>query len=142
MAKEYNNKARDDLFAGTPALEAIRLLISQVASAARGRAPGSQRLMAMDIKRAFLYADMKREVYINLPEEALEEGDGDVVGLLLKGNVRHARCTTKSAAVSHQGIGGDRVLCGKGTPVRVLQPAARVEIDNARRRFVGGRRQE
>ena len=36
----------------------------------------------MDIKRAFLYADMGREVYINLPEEAKEGDSEEMVGLL------------------------------------------------------------
>ena len=75
--------ARDDLFAGTPALEAINMLVSVVASSLDGRTP-TQRLMAMDIKRAFLHADMSREVYINLPEEAKEGDKEDMVRLLRK----------------------------------------------------------
>ena len=84
VAKEFADKYKDDIFADTPALEAIRMMISMVASSAKGAMPQSRRLMAMDIKRAFLYADMPREMYINLPSEALDKGDGDVVGLLVK----------------------------------------------------------
>ena len=74
---------RDDLFAGTPALEAIKVLVSIAASSRSGGRP-RKRLMAMDIKRAFLHAPMHREVYVRLPAEALEEGEEPCVGLLLK----------------------------------------------------------
>ena len=40
--------------------------------------------MTMDVKRAFLYAPVQREIFIELPEEALDEQDGDVVGKLEK----------------------------------------------------------
>ena len=83
VAREFANEVRDDLFAGTPALEAIKMLISMVASSGQGRSP-TKRLMAMDIKRAFLHAEMSREVYINLPDEAKEGDKEDMVGLLRK----------------------------------------------------------
>ena len=83
VAREFATDARDDLFAGTPALEAIKMLVSIVASSSGGRVP-TKRLMAMDIKRAFLHADMTREVYINLPPEAKEGDKEEMVGLLKK----------------------------------------------------------
>ncbi len=59
------------------------MLVSIVASSSGGRVP-TKRLLAMDIKRAFLHADMTREVYINLPSEAKEGDREEMVGLLKK----------------------------------------------------------
>ena len=44
--------------------------------------PHTQRLMVMDIKRAFLHAPIKREVYVHLPPEATEGDAEPMVGLL------------------------------------------------------------
>ena len=43
-----------------------------------------KRAIVMDIRRAFLHAPMVKEVYIELPQEAKSESDGDCVGRLLK----------------------------------------------------------
>ena len=96
VAKEFATSARDDLFAATPALETVRWLLSDVASSGHRRAP-SRRLMALDVKRAFLHAPMQREVYIELPQEARMPGEGDVVGLLQK-----AMYGTRDAPLSWQ----------------------------------------
>ena len=73
----------DEMFAATPPLLASRWLVSLVASqGAYGLGP--TRLMALDFSKAFLYGNMKREVYIELPNEDARKGDGDWVGLLLK----------------------------------------------------------
>ena len=40
--------------------------------------------MALDFSKAFLYGNMKREVYIQLPEEDPRGAEGDYVGLLKK----------------------------------------------------------
>ena len=55
VVKEFATTIRDDLFAGTPALEAVKLIISLVASSRRGLAP-QKRIMVMDVKGAFLHA--------------------------------------------------------------------------------------
>ena len=34
----------------------------------------------MDLKKAFLYGYIQRRVYIELPSEAIERGDGEMVG--------------------------------------------------------------
>ena len=83
VAREFATEIRDDLFAGTPALEAIKMMISIVASSNGGRRP-RKKLMTMDIKRAFLHAPMYREVYIELPEEAKIGDTEDMVGILEK----------------------------------------------------------
>ena len=38
----------------------------------------------MDIRKAFLYAQVENETYIEIPEEDKKPEDGDVVGKLLK----------------------------------------------------------
>ena len=83
VAKEFATTSRDDVFAATPALEGVKIMMSLVASSNEGWCP-SQRIMVMDIKRAFLYAPIHRELYIELPDEANPEGARDVVGRLHK----------------------------------------------------------
>ena len=72
---------RNDIFAGTPSLEALKLLASKLASSNKGHR-AAKRLQVLGVKRVFLYAELEREVYIELPEEAKRPGEGDVVGRL------------------------------------------------------------
>ena len=85
VCQEFNfgNNSSGEMFAPTPPLGATRLLFSGVAS--RGRSgPGTHRAMLLDFKRAFLYGDCERELYIELPEEDHRREDGKCVGLLRK----------------------------------------------------------
>ena len=41
-------------------------------------------MLVMDVKRAFLYAPVTREVFIELPVEALGPGEEGMIGRLLK----------------------------------------------------------
>ena len=61
-----HDKNRDDLFAGTPPLFAMRVLLSSVASQPRGKRDA---VMILDVKRAFFYGDMKRDFFIELRQE-------------------------------------------------------------------------
>ena len=85
VCQDYNNdKAHtDEMFAPTPPLAASRWLCSCMASES-SHGLGRLRLMALDFSKAFLYGDMKREVYINLPAEDPRKHDSDSVGLLRK----------------------------------------------------------
>jgi hypothetical protein len=60
---------RDHLFAGTPPLEAIRMIFSRAVSYKRGRAH-NRRLLVMDAKKAHLNPVCEDDVYIQLPSEA------------------------------------------------------------------------
>ena len=71
VAKEFNNKKCDDLFAGTPPVEAMRAIISMAASGATPKT-----LMTVDVSRAYMYAKCRNEMYVELCPEAHEE-DGD-----------------------------------------------------------------
>ena len=63
VAKEFNNKKCDDLFAGTPPVEAMRAIISMAASRATPKT-----LMTVDVSRAYMYAKCRNEMYVeNVP---------------------------------------------------------------------------
>ena len=69
----------DELFAGTPPLIAVKLVLHHAAKGGSGRI-----LMLLDVKCAFLYGQMKRRVYIELPEQDPRAAGGSVVGVLVK----------------------------------------------------------
>ena len=73
----------DDMFAPTPPLLASRWLANRMASQGLD-GPGSVRLMSLDFSKAFLYGDMERKVFIELPDEDGTKQGGQFVGLLRK----------------------------------------------------------
>ena len=81
VVKDFVMTIRDDLFAGTPALEAVKLIISLVASS-RGGLALQKRIM------------VRRKVYINLSEEATRGDKEEMVGLL-----KRAMYGTRDASV-------------------------------------------
>ena len=56
VAQEVNTYKEDAFFAATPPLEALRLLLSHVATGRKGRF-GGRKLMVLDAKKAHLHAD-------------------------------------------------------------------------------------
>ena len=64
----------DGLFAGTPPLEALKILLTDVSRAEQ------KEIAIHDISRAFFYARAIRPVYVKIPEEAQEPGDEQVLG--------------------------------------------------------------
>ena len=82
MGKEFNDKAIDGLFAATPPLEALRLLLSWAATV-EGKGAGSfagarrqerrKGIMIADVSRAFFEAPARRDVCVELPAEVLGE---------------------------------------------------------------------
>ena len=69
VAREINTSKRDDLFAATPPLEALKTTLAITTSGNKG-----EMLMVNDISRAFFHAPAKRKVYVQLPNE--DGGDG------------------------------------------------------------------
>ena len=63
-AREINLYKRDDLFAATPPLEALKMIISMTATSNKGEI-----IMINDISRAFFHARVVRDVYVQLLEE-------------------------------------------------------------------------
>ena len=94
VGKEFNDSELEGLFAATPSLEALRLLLSHAASHGPSTgisAGGSRRsmkwcrsLLIADVSRAFFEAPAKRDLCVELPEEALAAGETvmDTVGKL------------------------------------------------------------
>ena len=70
----------DGLFAATPPLEALRILVGEAATTGQPE----QIMSIMYVSRAFFEAPVQRDVCIELPEEALSEGENseDWVGKL------------------------------------------------------------
>ena len=77
VAREINTHKRDDLFAATPPLEALKLILSLTATSNRGEI-----VMINDISRAFFHAKAKRDVFVQLPNEDKEAGDEQKCGKL------------------------------------------------------------
>ena len=78
VAKEINRSPSDDMFAATPPPEAKKMLFSMaVTEFANNRAVkfrGVQKLLFIDVKRAYFYAPARRPVFVQLPDEDYEEG--------------------------------------------------------------------
>ena len=74
-----------------PSLSALKMLLAfagtfQVTDSA-GQVPktGTRRLLGfLDVKRAHIYSEATREIYVEVPPEGETESDGDVVDRLLK----------------------------------------------------------
>ena len=83
VGKEFNDGKEEGLFAATPRLEALRLLISRVAST-QSKKPSDRRvIMVNDVARGFFEAPGNRVVCIEFPQEERASGE-DSVGLLHK----------------------------------------------------------
>ena len=69
VAREFkgDDSGRDDLFAGTPPLEAKRMLFSRAVSRTKGGR--FRKLLLIDARKAHLNPKCEQDVYINLPEE-------------------------------------------------------------------------
>ena len=76
VCREFAQKDGMDLFAGTPGLAAVRLLLSHHCSGnSRGRVLG-----IVDVKGAFLYGKARRNVVVRLPDGRLVQLDRSLYG--------------------------------------------------------------
>ena len=78
VAQELNQSKRDDMFAATPPLEALRLVLSILAST---RKQQHWKLDSIDIKRAYFHAKEQRDMYVRLPAGYHQDG---MCGKLIK----------------------------------------------------------
>lgn len=76
VARDIKRGDRSDLFAATPSLEALRVIISMCASGNNG-----EQLMTNDGNRAYFCAPARRQVFVELPQED-SNVDRDIVGEL------------------------------------------------------------
>ena len=81
VAREFNTGDKcGELSAGTPGLMAMRTVISR---AMTKREDGAKRsIMLADVKRAFLFGDARRPLYVELPPEDPLSASGRYVGKL------------------------------------------------------------
>ena len=79
MAQELGDGERqDELFAGTPSLGSVRVALTHAMK------KDTHKVMVMDVKCAFLYGEIQRSVYIELPHTDPRYGDGTLVVKLKK----------------------------------------------------------
>jgi len=85
VAKEFkdDNGQDDNLFAGTPPLEALKMIMSDAATSRAGRT-GVRSVLIADVSRAFFEAKARRKLCVELVDEDKTEDDKaeDKVGLL------------------------------------------------------------
>ena len=83
VGREIKMDKRADLFAATPPLERLRMILS-ICAMNQQNVDGGENFVVMknDIKRAYFHAPMTRPVYIVIPDEDWEEGDEVRVGQL------------------------------------------------------------
>ena len=68
----------DELFAGTPSLTVVKLLLALYTM------DPDKQLMILDVKCAFLYGDMDRDIFIELPSRDPMSSSRGMVGKLMK----------------------------------------------------------
>ena len=101
VGKECNAGVDATLYAATPPLEALKLLIGHAAS----HIDGGAHIMLSDVERAYFHALAKRDVYVVLPDAGYQEG--------LVGRMRLALYGTRDEASLWQECLSDHlVACG------------------------------
>ena len=70
VAKEYKTHARPELYASTPPLEALKEVLSEIATGERE----GKVLALVDVRRAYFYAPARRKVFVELPPEDYQAG--------------------------------------------------------------------
>ena len=78
VAKDFKPKSKvndqEGLFAATPPLELVKMLILKAARGSRNRHAGVRKVMFLDVSKAHLYAPMLDEEFVQLPPERWTEG--------------------------------------------------------------------
>ena len=80
VGREIKKDNRLDLFAATPPLETLKMLLSMCAKRQKAKQPW--RVAVIDIKRAYFYAPARRPVFIEIPAEDWDEGDDGMIAQL------------------------------------------------------------
>ena len=86
VGKEFNDGEDAAMFAATPPLEALKVLISEASTGRHGERVEEKVIMINDVARAFFEAPVRRKICVELPEEDKSAKDraGDMVGLLVQ----------------------------------------------------------
>ena len=110
VAQELNQSKRDDIFAATPPLEALKLVLSVLASTRRQK---YWKLDSIDIKRAYFHAKAKRDIYVRLPAEDHQDG---MCGKLVKAMYGTRDAASNWAAAYMEFMTNQGFAVGKVTP--------------------------
>ena len=123
VAQELNQYKRDDIFAATPPLEVLRLLISILASTRKQK---RWKLDSIDIKRAYFHAMAKRDIYVRLPPE---DHQSEMCGKLVKAmyGTRDAASNWEDAYTEFMISSGFKVGCV--TPCLFWHPEKQLVIE-------------
>ena len=89
VAKEYKTHARPELHAPTPPLEALKVVLSEIATGTRR----GKVVALVDVRRAYFLRSSTRRVFVELPPEDYQPGDEHMCGLL-----RYSLYGTRDAA--------------------------------------------
>ena len=81
VAKECETHARPELYASTPPLVALKVVLSEVATGKRG----GKVVALVDVRSAHFYAPSRRRVFVELPPDDCQAGDEHMCGLLQYG---------------------------------------------------------
>ena len=81
VGREFNVGRDDTLYAATPPLEALRLILSHAGMWIPGRNGERKAVMINDVRRAYFYARATRDLYIEIPREDPDAGP-NVLGKL------------------------------------------------------------
>ena len=77
VAKEYKTHTRPEFHASTPLLEALKVVLSEIATGERGKV-----VAIVHARRAYFYAPARRRVFVELPPEDHQAGEEHMCGLL------------------------------------------------------------
>ena len=129
MAKELKTDKREDLFAATPPLEALKFLISMAMTEGigfqKGREEQGMNFEFIDIKRAYLQAPARRVLYVQLLDEDAEAGKCARLNKAMYGT-RHAAQNWEWAYRSAHEEWGFRV--GKSSPCIMYHPTRGIRL--------------
>ena len=78
MGREFADGKDDSLYAATPPLEALRVVVSHGSTDLVDEEGRGCEVMVNDVSRAYFYAPARRSLFIKLPEEDLEAQPGQV----------------------------------------------------------------
>ena len=131
VAQEFNDGSQmvEDLFAGTPPLEAVRMLLSEAATVEEGDT-GTRVIVLTDVKKEFYEALAKRKMCMELPEDDKSEEDKrlDVVGelvLAMPGTTDAANSWQEEVARWAKGLGFEK---GKWNPCIYLHAKKKIQM--------------
>ena len=96
VGREFNEGKDDSLYASTPPLESLRLIMSWAATIAGTKSSHQHEVMINDVRRAYFYAKASRDLFVEIPDEDPRKKPG------LVGRLKLCLYGTRDAAKSWQ----------------------------------------